>query len=176
MTDPIVRVQGRKRVKRSSKSHLPTRRDNHVQLPGRCLETRQTGLSTLMGRWGKDKPNLARRRTLTWTATSSTILLWTATVASALTGFGTDRLHATLLVGSFLAAVATMALLKMLFAEAQISRVSEDLRDTVHQAADEFHTAVEVLRQDRQAIVAMRTLAAELVAARQARQKQDQPA
>ncbi|MET7333314.1 hypothetical protein [Nonomuraea sp. NPDC005650] len=118
---------------------------------------------------------MARRHTLIRIAIAGTVALWAATIASAVTEVGNNRLHLTLLTGSFLAAVATLTMLKMLVIDARLRVVAGELHDAVSQAADELHSAVaetgEVLRQDRQAIVAVRALTAELVAAREQEHK-----
>ncbi|MGW6498584.1 hypothetical protein [Nonomuraea angiospora] len=108
---------------------------------------------------------MARRHTLTRIAITGTALLWAGTIALSVTDLGSDRLHLTLLTGSFLAAVITLMLLAFVVVDARI-------RNAVLTSADELHTAVEALRQDRQAIVAMRALTAELVAARAQQQRQ----
>lgn len=114
-------------------------------------------------------------------AISASSLLWTTTLVLALTGHGSDRLHSTLLAGSFLAAGTTLAALGILIAlrtlraenarligaiHASTTTVSSDLHNAVAQAADEIHNAVaemgDVLRLDRRTLEATRVLLAEL--------------
>ena len=121
---------------------------------------------------------MARRNTLTRTAITGTIVLWATTFAAAVTEIGNERLFVTLRAAALLFAVATVALLCLVFLKAQMDRICGDLHDAVAQAADELHTAVSetgaVLRQDRAAIVAVRALTAELVHARIELEKHDQ--
>lgn len=134
----------------------------------------------LMGRTGKDRHPLARRHALLAIAITGTGLLWAATFAMAVNELGNERLHYTLLTGAFFAGIATMTLAKMIVNKRQVDQMGGDMRDAVHQAADELHTAVaeqgEVLRQDRRMIAAVRMLTAELVAARKATETQDHEA
>lgn len=136
---------------------------------------------------------MARRHTLAWIAASSTVALWTATVALSLNDLGSDRIHLTLRTAALLAGVTTLALLGAIFIRMQVDRIRGDLADargeladargdladargdlvdSVRQVADEIHTAVaetgDVLRVDRTAVdVARQLLASELVKARQ---------
>jgi predicted DNA repair protein MutK len=111
---------------------------------------------------------LARRHTLIRIAITGTTLLWAATIAAAVSEIGSDRLFMTLRAGAVIAAVATVALLSLVFVKAQVDRIERDLNNAVLQAADELDKAVgaagDVLRMDRSAVeVARRLLAAELV-------------
>lgn len=105
-----------------------------------------------------------RRHTLIPAAITGTALLWTATIATADADHVSDRLHMTLLTGSLVAVVVTLALAGAAFVGAQIRVVADELHDGVRQCADELHTAVEgqgeVLHRDR--VAAVRTLAAHL--------------
>lgn len=97
-------------------------------------------------------------------ATAGTVLLWTATVALALTHYGSDRLHMTLLTGSFLAGVATMALAGARFVNAKIRAIADELGDAIRQGADELHTVVAVTEQSltRDRLAAVHALTTQL--------------
>ena len=113
---------------------------------------------------------MTRRHTLIWTATTGTTCLWGATIVLAVTDAGSDRLHVTVLAGSFLAALVTMGLIGLVafraFAARAVALVADELHNGVAQAADELHEAVDemgkTLRLDRATIVAVRVLLAEL--------------
>lgn len=111
---------------------------------------------------------MAQPRTLTTRyAITGTAILWMVTIATAVTGAGSDRLHLTLLTASLVAAVACLAVTRQARIDQRIEEVRADAVDVVRQGFDELHAAVdqwgEALRQDRQLIVAARTLTAELV-------------
>ncbi|MFB4276083.1 hypothetical protein ACBJ59_12365 [Nonomuraea sp. MTCD27] len=115
------------------------------------------------------------RHTLIRIAIAGTALLCAVTVATAVTGHGSDRLHMTLLTGSLAAVLATVGYAgiyartriisaKLNNIEARLRDVSTNLDNAVCQVADELHTAVEVqsktLQRDR--IAAVRILATHL--------------
>jgi CRP-like cAMP-binding protein len=75
-------------------------------------------------------------------ATVGSALLWGTTIASALTELGSDRLYYGLLVGSFLAAAATIALLALMVIKAQADRVVQEVRACAAQASTELRGAV----------------------------------
>ncbi|MGA5764515.1 hypothetical protein [Nonomuraea bangladeshensis] len=118
---------------------------------------------------------MARRTLVSAFAIVGTCTLWAATVATAVTGVGSDRLHLTLLTGSLVAVIVTLAIAGAQHLDTKIRVASGDVQDTVRQSADEWHEAVDALRQDRALIAAARTLTAELVAAKAAT-KHDQHA
>lgn len=72
----------------------------------------------------------------------STGLLWATTITLTLTGYGSDRLHATLLIGA-LAVGTTLAGLGFVRLTSAIQSVgitvADSLGDAVRQAADEVH-------------------------------------
>ncbi|WP_219471572.1 hypothetical protein [Nonomuraea rhizosphaerae] len=136
---------------------------------------------------------MSRRHTSIPAAAAGTLLLWGATVATAVNpALGTDRLHETLRFASLAAVFVTLALIGInhintqgdrveaavkaqadrveAAVKTQADRVGAELDNAVLQAADELHAAFDrtgkILRQDRQAIVAVRTLTAELRAAK----------
>ncbi|MEV4837751.1 hypothetical protein AB0K05_24735 [Nonomuraea sp. NPDC049486] len=106
---------------------------------------------------------MARLRTLTRTAIAGTATLWAATIATSITGHGSDRLHLTMLTASMVAAVIIIVLARENAVDARVAEIRADVCDTVRQAADELHTAVDAVRQDRATLTAVRTLTAELV-------------
>ncbi|MFE3449665.1 hypothetical protein ACFXJ8_12085 [Nonomuraea sp. NPDC059194] len=94
-------------------------------------------------------------------ASVATAALWGMTITMALTEYGSDRLHLTLLIGSFLAASALIGTLAVkastarVVAEAHaiaaktstdlhaaVALVAEELNAAVAQASDELHEAV----------------------------------
>lgn len=119
---------------------------------------------------GEGPDNLARKRTLT-PAAAGTVALWAATIISAVTGAGPDRLHFTLLAASLVVSGALLAARREERIERRVERIRADAGDAVRQGFDELHGAVEAwgetLRQDRKTLAAVRVLTAELVQHRQ---------
>jgi hypothetical protein len=86
---------------------------------------------------------MSRRNILTWSMTTGTVA-WGTCIWLAVTGYGSDRLHMTCLIGAFLITAAAIIV-------ACLSKAVTELRDAVAQTGDELHDELGRFREEHRA-------------------------